>query len=197
MIHFFTLNDQRVEIPALTRLLMEMLAIVRRAQAEETAGQTGSETPAPDNTLLALTLAAIRYITIDNNHMEQSNLYQAECLKYIPELPDSLEKALILLLNATGPMVLEPQKAIELCILSSQLFDQVGDDWGTALAQLILADITSFGKKDSRWGVLSYQASLETFKRLGNPWGRGVCLNGLLLPRLRGRQPERSLPRGT
>jgi tetratricopeptide (TPR) repeat protein len=179
LVHFFTLNDQRVEVPELTRLLMAMLDIVRARQAEDES-HAGPSTPLTDYTLLALTLASIRYVAIDFEHMERSNQYQAECLKYMDSIPDSLEKAFILMMNATGPMILDAQLALDLIIRSSQLFDQVGDTWGTALAQLILADIASFGKKDSRWGYLSYQASLETFTRLGNSWGRAVCLNGLL-----------------
>jgi hypothetical protein len=93
--------------------------------------------------------------------------------------PALAEKAFILMLDSMGPGILTFQQSIELCQQCIGILTRLGDAWGVALAQLILADVASFGVMDAELARRSYQAGLEGFSGLGNEWGQALCLTGL------------------
>jgi hypothetical protein len=70
---------------------------------------------------------------------------------------------------------------VDLCQQCIGIFQRSRDAWGTALSQLILADTANLGGLDADLARTSYQASLEGFARLGDNWGRALCLVGLAL----------------
>jgi DNA-binding CsgD family transcriptional regulator len=129
--------------------------------------------------LLALVLAALRHFDQALEHWERTDSYQQESLEIAQKLPDSQEKAFTLLLNSMGPGILTSRQSVDLCQQCLGIFNRLGNVWGTALAQLVLADAANFGDVDAELTRRSYQASLEDFTRLGNEWGRALCLTGL------------------
>ena len=180
MILFNIMNDQRLEIPEFTRLLREMARILRPMAASDLAAAPEMQEGDSYAGLLALTLAGLRYFTFSDQNQEQDNLIQQESLQIVSSLPDSLEKAFSLLLNNIGRGSLAPQRGLDLCRQCVGFFTTRGDAWGLALAQLILADIANFGLEDGELARTYYQASLEGFSRLGNDWGKALCLTGLM-----------------
>jgi predicted ATPase/class 3 adenylate cyclase/DNA-binding CsgD family transcriptional regulator len=185
MILFYEMYDRPAGAPAIARLLLEMLRVLGHVPSgPDTAGKATAATEliasSPDASLLALVLAALRHFSIVHDQDERTNLYQRESLEIAQELPDSQEKAFTILLDSTGGDILTPQQAIDLCQQCIEIFRNLDDVWGVALAQVLLADAAGF------WGVVDpemarryYQSSLETFTRLGNDWGRAMCLTGL------------------
>ena len=94
-------------------------------------------------------------------------------------MEDNYAKASALLLASIGPGALAPVDALVLTRQSQALYEQLGDTWGSALAQMILADGLAFVLGVLEQARELYQSSLSTFTRLGNDWGRALCLNGL------------------
>jgi hypothetical protein len=133
-----------------------------------------------DAGLLALVLAALRHFDQVLERPDQTDPYQRASLAIAQDLPVGQEKALILLLNSMGGGILTFQQSVDLCQQCVGIFGCLGDIWGTALAQLILADVANLGGGvDAELAERSYQASLEGFTELGNEWGRALCLTGL------------------
>jgi DNA-binding CsgD family transcriptional regulator len=178
MILFHEMRGRPVEAQEMVGLLLDMLdtlgyVVGSGAGAEPAAADEG------DEGLLALALAAVRHFSLDLGSPERTNRYQRESLQIAARLPDGQAKAFALLLNGMGPGVLNMQQS---CALSEQcigIFTRLDDGWGTALAQLILADVAGFGGGEHELARSQYQASLEGFTKLGNEWGRAMCLTGL------------------
>ncbi len=190
MVLFYEMHDQPIEAREAARLLLDML---RTPSAAPIAGaDTGSEPTVGSSyvSLLALVLAALHHFSLDPEHFERSVSYQRESLPLVHKLPDGQDKAFILLLNAIGPGTLTAQQSLELCQQCIGIFQRQGDAWGMALSQLILADTANLGGLDADLARASYQASLEGFARLGNDWGRALCLVGLALTEQKARHLE-------
>ena len=132
--------------------------------------------------LRALVLAAIRHFRMAIEPPERLLSYQQESLKIAQKLPVNEEKAFALLLNCMGssrPDILTLQQSCELCRECIAIFRQLNDPWGAALAHLILGDGAGFGLRESALARTHYQIALKEFTRLGNDWGRALCLTGL------------------
>ena len=175
---FNLMNDRWVETVEFTHLLLEMLSWLHPAEG---SARVPSPSPAGEAhpALLALTLAALRYFTNDYDHPERTIPYQSESLQIIQSLPDSQSKAFVLLLDVYGPGLLSSRELAGQCQQCQAIFQRQGDAWGSAMSQLIQGDILIYGSVDADLARACYQASLETFTRLGADWGRALCLNGL------------------
>jgi len=173
MILFHEMRGRPVEAQEVVRLLLDTLEALGH-----TPGATGAAAERADS-LLALVLAALRHFHQTLEPAERTNPYQRKSLEVAQRLPDSREKAFALLLDSMGPGILTAQQSYELCRQCIGIFGRLGDEWGAALAQLILADAAAFGRVDGELARSQYRASLEGFARLGNEWGRALCLTGL------------------
>jgi len=163
-------NDQRLETRAVTRLLSATEDLLRRKV--DTAGNLLH----PD--LLALVLAAIRQFSFDPRYREKLIPVMQESLQLVEAFPDSQSKAFVYMLTCYVP-TLQFHELLELCQNTIGIYTRLGDDWGLALAQVILADLLVFNGKDLDLARRYYQSSLETFNRLGNIWGQALCYMGL------------------
>jgi predicted ATPase/class 3 adenylate cyclase/DNA-binding CsgD family transcriptional regulator len=187
IILFHDMSGRPAGAQEVVRLLLDMrraLGHIPSRGTDTAAKPTTTAAPpagSPDASLLALVLAALRHFGQTFEHTEQTDPYQRESLDIACELPDSQEKAFTLLLNSMGAGILAPQQCAELCQACIGIFRRLGDAWGTALAQLILGDVANWGEVDAELAQRSYHASLEGFARLGNDWGRAMCLNGLAM----------------
>jgi hypothetical protein len=188
MLLFHDMSGQAIGVQRIIPCLLDMLHILGYA-ADASVDLCAPDAPGAvslaDTSLLALTLAALRHFDRAVEHAGQRNLYQRHSLDIVQRLPDSTtnydpaEKAYTLLLNGMWGGVLTSRQSVEVCQQSVDIFGRLGDVWGTALAQLILADSANWGDVDAELARQSYRASLEGFDRLGNDWGRAMCLNGL------------------
>jgi predicted ATPase/class 3 adenylate cyclase/DNA-binding CsgD family transcriptional regulator len=186
MILFHEMHDQPAGAPVVVRLLLDMLAALRHVPASGTdvtgkpTATAGPTAGSADSSLLALVLAALRHFSQTPGQEERSNAYQQESLEIAKTLPDSQEKAYTLLFDSMGAGIPTSTQSVNLGQQCVEIFRCLGDAWGTALAQLILADAASFwAVVDTEMAFRSYQSSLEGFTRLGNDWGRAMCLTGL------------------
>jgi predicted ATPase/class 3 adenylate cyclase/DNA-binding CsgD family transcriptional regulator len=191
MILFHEMCGRPVGAQEVVRLLLDTLHAlghVPGGSALAARGPTpaaGTAAGSPDDSLLALILAALRHFSQTLGHEERTNLYQQESLAIAQKLSENVpgsdpaEKAFALLLNSTGPGIFTARQSIDLCQQCIAIFVRLGDGWGTALAQLVLADAAVFGDLDPELARRSYQASLEGFAGLGNEWGQAMCLTGL------------------
>jgi class 3 adenylate cyclase/predicted ATPase/DNA-binding CsgD family transcriptional regulator len=180
MILFHQMGGWPAGAQEVTRLLLDMLRALGHALGGGGTATAGPTAGSPDASLLALGLAALRHFDQTLQHVERTDPYQRESLAIAQELPDDQEKAFILLLNSLGPGALAHQQSLDLCQQCVGIFQRLGDAWGTALAQLLLADAAIFwGVVDAELARRSYQSGLEGFARLGNEWGRALCLTGL------------------
>jgi len=173
MILFHEMRGRTVEAQGMADLLLDML---------DTLGYVpggGGDAAEEDEGLVALGLAALRHFSLDPANPGLTNSYQQDSLEMAARLPDSREKAFVLLLNCVGPGVLAMQQSCALCQECMRIFGQLGDVWGTALAQVILGDSSSFGGAGNELARTYYQAGLERFARLRNDWGRAMGLTGL------------------
>ncbi|MBN1641211.1 MAG: hypothetical protein JXA09_08245 [Anaerolineae bacterium] len=148
--------------------------------------------------LLALVLAALRHFGQVFGEQETTRLYQRESIDIAQLVPDDAPaddlagKAFALLLNCEGAGIMTPEQCVALCHQCIAILERVGDTWGVALGQLILADEVTFGSAiDPEGGRSLYQSALQGFDRLGNAWGCALCLTGLAhLWRQKGRLEE-------
>jgi len=182
LILFHELSEQGIDTQEVIQLLVEMADALRQVCTPPAALDSSAASLSPYAGTLALTLAAIKHFTLryDISQYEKMIPYQQESLQYLPALPDSQEKAMALLLNSIFPGVLTAEPSFELIEQCIQLFQRLGDTWGTALAQLVRGDTANFGHLDAGLARVSYLASLEKFSALDNEWGKGLCLTGLL-----------------
>jgi predicted ATPase/class 3 adenylate cyclase/DNA-binding CsgD family transcriptional regulator len=175
MILFHEMGGWPAGAQEVTRLLLDML----RALGQAASGGPATSAEADDG-LLALVLAVLRHFDQTLECKERTDAYQRQSLEIAQELPDSQEKAFILLLNSMGPGILTPRQCIDLSQQCIDIFQRLGDAWGTALAQLILGDAAGFWQAvDPELARHSYHSGLEGFTQLGNEWGRAMCLTGL------------------
>jgi predicted ATPase/class 3 adenylate cyclase/DNA-binding CsgD family transcriptional regulator len=191
MILFHEMGGRPAGSQEVVRLLLNMLHILRQSPPQPSrvssgAATTGSITTAglpaasSEASLLALTLAAVRHFDQTLERAERTDPYQQESLEIAQALPDTQEKAFTLLLDSIGPSILPPRQSMDLCQQCTGIFQRLGDTWGTALAQLILADAAGvWSAQDPDLARRSYQSSLEGFTVLGNEWGQALCLTGL------------------
>jgi predicted ATPase/class 3 adenylate cyclase len=182
MILFHEMHGRPVEAQEVVKLLRAMLHLLRRVLGDEVKVAKTSAIPLPGLSytgLLALTLAALRHFSVAREPLEQTNRYQEESLRITQGLPDDQEKAFTLLLNSREKGILTPQQSLALIQQCIEIFKYLKDAWGTAMAQLILADIAHFGGIDTELARQTYQASLEGFTTLENNWGHALCLTGL------------------
>jgi predicted ATPase len=176
MILYYEMSDQYVELQDVIRLLGEVLRLL----VEPPPGAGTPPAGAAQADLLALVLGALRhFVSKTVSQPEQSYHFQQESLQSARGLPDSQTKAFALLLNLIGPGPLSPDQMLELGQECIAIFERLRDAWGAALAQLVSGDIAIFLKEDPVMAHACYQPSLETFSRLGNDWGRAMCLTGL------------------
>ena len=153
MILFHEMRGRPVGAQEVLRLLFDMLHALPRSPGHfvgGTAAAVGLPVASSDASLLALVLAALRHFDQALERKERTDTYQRESLEIAQELPDGVpgydpaEKAFTLLLNSMGPGILTPQQSMNLCQQCISIFRRLGDAWGTALAQLILADAAGF-----------------------------------------------------
>ncbi|UCC63874.1 MAG: hypothetical protein JSV36_02100 [Anaerolineae bacterium] len=180
MILFHEMGGRPTGAQEVIQLLLGMLRTLGHAPGAGTTAAAGPPTGSPDASLLALGLAALRHFDQTLEGVERTDVYQRESLAIAQDLPDSREKAFILLLNSMGSGILTRQQSLDLCQQCIGIFQCLGDAWGTSLAQLILADTAGFWDVvDTELARHSYQSGLEGFARLGNDWGQALCLTGL------------------
>jgi predicted ATPase/class 3 adenylate cyclase/DNA-binding CsgD family transcriptional regulator len=185
MILFHEMRGRPVRAQEIARLLLDMLRVLGHVPGGGPTTTAGPPAGSSDASLLALVLAALRHFDQVLERTERTDLYQRESLEIAQKLLDSVpgcdpaEKAFTFLLNSIGPGILTSRQAVDLCQQCIGIFQRLGDAWGMALAQLVLADAASFGGVDAGLARRSYQAGLEGFTGLGNDWGRAMCLTGL------------------
>jgi predicted ATPase/class 3 adenylate cyclase/DNA-binding CsgD family transcriptional regulator len=180
MILFHEMRGRPVEAQEMAGLLADMLdtlgcvlSVGASRGVDCTAVATGSEG------LVALALAALRHFSVSPGDWQRMIPYQRESLAIAARLPDGHEKAFALVLNSMGPGILDAQQIRALCTECVRIFRRVGDVWGISVAELVMADAVGFGTADGKLARGHYQAALEGFTRLGNEWGRAMCLTGL------------------
>ena len=128
-------------------------------------------------TVLALALAAQRFFSIRLGLVPAQEALH-ESLALAKTLPDTLEKAFILLLNSTLSGL--PAREARACSRESlAIFERHQHRWGQAMARLIWADATSFGCKEYAEAKEGYRAAQAIFEALGDRWGQALCLTGL------------------
>lgn len=149
--------------------------------AVEAAGaavrREGSDTTL--NALLALALAARRFLGMSLEPGLPLEPLRQESLALAQDLPDCAEKALTFLLSAVGP---GPHSAAECQALAKEseaLFEGLGDRWGVAMARLVWADGAIYGARDDAAALPAYLEARSRFRALGNRWGEALCLFGL------------------
>jgi len=179
MILFYEMDDRRVQMQEVIYILGKMLSIMSPLPGG--SPQDGlSLQPAviyPD--LYILVLASLqRFIGRSSGEWKQTFSMQHESIKVAQQLPDSQAKAFALLLDITGPGI-SSKSQLEIAEQCIVFFELHGDIWSIALAQLIAGDVASFGTREIGLAEGFYRASLEKFSRLGNDWGRAMCLTGL------------------
>jgi predicted ATPase/class 3 adenylate cyclase/DNA-binding NarL/FixJ family response regulator len=180
MILFHEMRGRWVEARETVGLLVDMLDTLGCIVAGGTDRKVDRTAVAEqDRGLVALALAALRHFSQDDAHWQRLNPYQRESLEMTARLPGGQDKAFALLLDCMGPGTLNVQQIRSLCEECIRIFGQVGDTWGVSVAELIRADAVGFGTADAALARAYYQASLEGFVRLGNEWGRAMCLTGL------------------
>ncbi len=159
-------------------LLLDMLHVLRQSPQLELNHVSGSSPTLAG--LLAFTLAALRLFDQTLECAARTDAYLRESIEIAQGLPDNQEKAFTLLLDSLGPSMLSAQQSMDLCQQCIGIFRRLGDAWGTALAQLSLADAAGFGSnQDPDLAWRTYQSSLEGFTASGNDWGQALCLTGL------------------
>jgi DNA-binding SARP family transcriptional activator/predicted ATPase len=175
MILFDVMNDRLTEQDAIYALLDKM-----RIMLTEEQGQILD--PTAQQSLLALVLAALRYFTFTDRNLVDAKAiaYHQESLRLLASLPDTHEKALIILVNCIGSGSITAQETLDLSISCIDLYERLGDPWGKALARLICADVAQFGCQNFDFARSTYHSSLEDFTASKNDWGRALCLTGLL-----------------
>jgi DNA-binding SARP family transcriptional activator/predicted ATPase len=170
---FNVMNDHRIEMLEYRRLLLDMIAWL------EPAAESGGPASAAVRELYAFTLIAYRHFALDHAQPQITRQYHTKSIALLGEMEDNYAKASALLLASIGPGALSPVDALVLTRQSQALYQQLGDTWGSALAQMIMADGLAFVLGVLEQARELYQSSLSTFTRLGNDWGRALCLNGL------------------
>jgi predicted ATPase len=180
LILFYEMNNRRVETQEVSKLLDDIQDRLRRFLALAADADLNGLPRSFYQSLLALTLAALLNFKRDIQHPQLTAAYQQESLQLIQNLPDSEAKAYTILLNCNGPSLFSDRK-LELCQQCFGIFKSMGDAWGAALAQLIWADEMNFSDFDVDMARVAYQASLDTFSKAKNNWGRALCLNGITL----------------
>jgi predicted ATPase/class 3 adenylate cyclase len=173
IILFFEMNNQHVEIQHEIQMLSNMQRSLRQVFEITAEADLNDMQKASYQGLLAFTLAVLHRYTLDYSHPEQNASLQQESLQLVHNLPDSSTKAFVYLVNNIGPSTLPPQASLELCQQSVLIFRRLGDAWGAALAQLILADLNIFEKLlDIELARIAYQDSLDAFLRWEITGGR-------------------------
>jgi len=180
IILFYEMNNQRVELQEIARILDDMQQLLRQELETITEVVSDGLPRSFYQSLLALTLAALHHFTESFQYPQHTVLYQQESLQLIQTLPDSQAKAYAILLNCIGQVLASDQK-LELIQQCFGIFKSMKDTWGAALAQLIWADEMNFSDFDADMARVAYQASLDTFVHAKNIWGQALCLNGITL----------------
>lgn len=197
LIHFYEMDDQRVQMQEVIRLLGSLISVFgpipgRSAQPSPVL-PPASAYPA----LRALAAAALcHFINRASYQWEDSIPSLQESLEMARQLPDNQTKAFALILNSTGLRGLSPLLSIEYARQSLVIFENLGNTWGTALANLVLGDADNFGGANTGVAQGAYQAGLELFTRLRSDWGRGMCLIGLADVKRRAGQLENAYQLG-
>ena len=168
---YHVMNDKRLEMQNQSHLFLDLVERLRPLCISENA----STKP-----LLALALAGARYFRINYNDLATVQPLYDESSHLIDSVPDCREKAYALLMNCTGPgspSIEESKARLQQCV---DLFENIHDPWGTALAQMVSGDFYCFTHLDLERAYTDYSASLQGFIRLGCDWGRGMSLYGLM-----------------
>jgi tetratricopeptide (TPR) repeat protein len=128
--------------------------------------------------LALLTAAHKRFLFGQAGEVINLQLHQA-AVEAANRLPDSLDKALTLLLVNIGPTNLEPDQITRQLDEAIRIFGSLNDEWSEAMAYLVLGDNAVYQVKDFDLAMRSYRRSQEVFKHLGHDWGCALCLSGL------------------
>jgi hypothetical protein len=180
MILFHEMGGRPTGAEEVIRLLLDTLRALGHPLAGGEAASAGATAGSTDAGLLALGLAALRHFSQRLERVERTDAYQRESLAIALGLPDGQEKATILLLSNIGFGALSRERCVDLCEQCIGTFERLGDAWGTALAQLLLADAAGGGDAgDTDLARRSYHSALQGFAGLGNAWGQALCLTGL------------------
>ena len=132
-----------------------------------------------DDDLVGLSLAGFRHLSAADQ--KDRNSLQVESVAIADRLPSGITKAYIFLLSCTGPGAPPLERVVDKCHQCIDLFDQLNDIWGKALALLILGDALNFGRADAVQAGETYREGLAIFTQLNNSWGRATCLHGLAI----------------
>lgn len=181
MILYYEMDDSRVQMQEMVWILGKMLSILSPLPGKDSFKESGASPELSYPDLYVLTLAALRHFTGRRSvkGWEESNFLLKESIKIAQQLPDNHAKFFTLLLDCIGNGNLNSQEIIDLCKQCITFFKGIGDVWATALAQLVAGDAETFGGISISGSETLYLESLEGFTRLGNEWGRAMCLTGL------------------
>lgn len=174
LILFELMDDQSLYQAQVDRLLYSILDVLPHNSETKGAEETQNI-----NSVLALTLAGLRTSAWRNGQQEKVIPIEQRCLGVIKGLPDTLEKADAMLLNCLGQGCMPQEEKISFITQAKDLFERLGNQWGSALAWMIIGDLMTFENFDPDTARAAYQVSLEGFTALGNLWGRALCLTGL------------------
>jgi predicted ATPase/DNA-binding SARP family transcriptional activator len=170
LIFFYEAGPRRGQALAVFQSAHECVAALRPGEFDS---------PARRALLALLTAAHKRFMfgQVKDDALNQQ-LHQAavDCAN---RLPDSLDKALTLLLTNAGPTGMDPHQIVQQLDEAIRIFSAYGYDWGEAMARLVLGDNAVYHLKDLDLAFRSYRRSLEAFNRLGHDWGRALCLSGM------------------
>ena len=190
---YYEYHNRFSETAEIGQLLREMIQWL-----EPECGENEDDwVKAPHADLLSLSMAALRRFRWHADGIEPMIQIHRKSLRIAQVLPDNFIKALILLMDASGPGDVQADEAIRISRQSIEIFERLHDTWGVAMATLVLADNTLFGAHDSQTAWDYYQSSLAIFKEAGNEWGEAKCLFGLADIKRPGRPVCRSLRFGT
>ncbi|MEE4194979.1 MAG: adenylate/guanylate cyclase domain-containing protein [Anaerolineae bacterium] len=129
--------------------------------------------------MLALTAAALQHFSSRTGIQTKILPLQHELLAWIQELPDSLMKGYAILIGCIGRNNSAESHTEALTNQSVRIFQQFGEEWDLAITYVISADGNTFGEHSHTLSISYYQTGLEIFNRLGNKWGKALCLVGL------------------
>ena len=151
-----------------------MRSAVKSLRREKTSSATGK-----NYGLLGFLLAGIRHFERGVQDLGQADAIQRESHALAAFLPPRKTKAYIYLLLSSGPMTLDTGEVLRMCQESVAILESEHDAWGTAMATLVLGDCLNFGQSGTTLARQAYEKSLGLFTRIGNDWGRALCLFGL------------------
>jgi hypothetical protein len=175
LILFHEMDDRRLALSNMVGLLEELL-VSFGGKADE---KFVLSTRADDADLHALVIAALQHFVSRTGKSSRLLPVPEKLIDWTLQLPDSLLKGYAFLIGCIGQAPFKGGSLTALYQRCIQIFQEFGDAWDLGITNVICGDVDTFGGLNEGVGHSCYQQGLEIFTRMGNDWGRALCLLGL------------------